>query len=145
MERVLDASRVIVLPPDRQISLHAIPRSYSIDGQNGIRHPVGMSGTRLEVQTHIVHGATTFLQNVEKCVQKAGLEVAEEVLEPIATGEWCCGPGGEGIRVCLVDIGGGTSDMAVFVNGEIDYSAVIPVGGNQYFDQRRRLRADGRA
>lgn len=129
VERVLEASRVIVLPPDRQI-VHAIPRSYSIDGQNGIRHPVGMSGTRLEVQTHIVHGATTFLQNVEKCVVRAGLEVAEEVLEPIATGEAVLLPAEKELGVCLVDIGGGTSDMAVFINGEIFYSAVIPVGGN---------------
>ena len=129
VERVLEASRVIVLPPDRQI-LHAIPRSYSIDGQNGIRHPVGMSATRLEVQTHIVHGATTYLQNVEKCVTKAGLEVAEEVLEPIATGESVLLPAEKELGVCLVDIGGGTSDLAVFVNGQIFYSAVIPVGGN---------------
>ncbi|HZP84862.1 MAG TPA: cell division protein FtsA [Chthonomonadaceae bacterium] len=129
VERVLEAARVIVLPPDREI-LHAIPRSYSIDGQNGIRQPVGMSGTRLEVQTHIVHGATTFLQNVEKCVTKAGLEVAEKVLEPIATGEAVLLPAEKELGVCLVDIGGGTSDLAVFVNGEIYYSAVIPVGGN---------------
>jgi len=129
VERALEAARVIVLPPDRHI-LHAIPRSYSIDGQNGIRHPVGMSGTRLEVQTHIVHGATTFLQNVEKCVTRAGLEVAEEVLEPIATGEAVLLPAEKELGVCLVDIGGGTSDLAVFVNGEIYYSAVIPVGGN---------------
>ena len=129
VDRVLQDARVIVLPPDRQI-LHAIPRSYSVDGQNGIRHPVGMSGTRLEVQTHIVHGATTFLQNVEKCVTKAGLEVAEEVLEPIATGESVLLPAEKELGVCLVDIGGGTSDMAVFINGEIFYSAVVPVGGN---------------
>jgi cell division protein FtsA len=129
VDRVLEAARVIVLPPDRQI-LHAIPRSYSIDGQNGIRHPVGMSGTRLEVQTHIVHGATTFLQNVEKCVTRAGLEVTEAVLEPLATGEAVLLQAEKDLGVCLVDIGGGTSDLAVFVNGEVYYSAVIPVGGN---------------
>lgn len=129
VDRVLEAARVIVLPPDRQI-LHAIARSYAVDGQNGIRHPVGMCGTRLEVHTHIVHGATTFLQNVEKCVQKAGLEVAEEVLEPIATAEAVLMQAEKDLGVCLLDIGGGTSDMAVFVHGEIYYSAVIPVGGN---------------
>jgi cell division protein FtsA len=129
VDRVLEAARVIVLPPDRQI-LHAIPRSYSIDGQNGIRHPVGMSGTRLEVQTHIVHGATTFLQNVEKCVTRAGLEVVEAVLEPLATGEAVLLQAEKDLGVCLVDIGGGTSDLAVFINGEVYYSAVIPVGGN---------------
>lgn len=129
VERVLEAAKLIVLPPDRVI-LHAIPRSYSVDGQNGIRHPVGMSGSRLEVQTHIVHGATTFLQNVEKCVTRAGLEIAESVLEPLATGESVLLDAEKELGVCLVDIGGGTSDMAVFVHGEIYYSAVIPVGGN---------------
>ena len=79
VERVQDQSRVIVLPPDREI-IHAIPRSYSIDGQNGIRYPVGMSGTRLEVETHIVTGAVTFLQNVAKCVHKAGLTIEATVL-----------------------------------------------------------------
>lgn len=126
--RVLEASRVIVLPPDRQI-LHAIPRAYSLDGQSGIRQPVGMSGQRLEVQTHIVHGATTFLQNVEKCVTKAGLDVQEAVLEPIATGEAVLLPAEKELGVCLIDIGGGTSDLAVFVHGEIYYSAVVPIGG----------------
>ncbi len=129
VERVLEAARVIVLPPDRQI-IHAIPRSYSIDSQNGIRQPVGMSGQRLEVHTHIVHGATTCLQNIDKCVTKAHLDVIEQVLEPIATAEAVLLPAERELGVCLVDIGGGTSDMAVFVNGEIFYSAVIPVGGN---------------
>lgn len=129
VERVLEAARVIVLPPDRQI-IHAIPRSYSIDGQNGIRHPVGMSGTRLEVETHIVHGAVTFLQNVEKCVNRAGFEVMEEVLEPLATAIAVLLPAEKELGVCLLDIGGGTSDLAVFAEGEILYSAVIPVGGN---------------
>ena len=129
VERVMDASRVIILTPDRQI-IHAIPMSFSVDGQNGIRHPVGMSGTRLEVQTHIVHGATTFLQNVEKCIEKAGFEIASDVLEPIATGEAVLLPAERELGVCLLDIGGGTSDLAVFVNGEIFYSGVIPVGGN---------------
>lgn len=129
VQRVLESARVIVLPPDRQI-IHAIPRSYSIDGQDGIKHPVGMSGTRLEVETHIIHGTTTFLNNVEKCVTKAGLEINEAVLEPIATGEAVLLQAEKDLGVCLVDIGGGTSDMAVFINGEIYYSAVIPVGGN---------------
>lgn len=129
VERVLEASRVIVLPPDRQI-IHAIPRSYTIDGQNGITHPIGMCGARLEVQTHIVHGATTFLNNVEKCVARAGLEIAEPVLEPIATASSVLLPDEKELGVCLLDIGGGTSDLAVFVEGAIFYSAVIPIGGN---------------
>lgn len=129
VERVLDAARVIVIPPDREI-LHAIPRSYSIDGQNGIKHPVGMSGTRLEVETHIVTGAHTFLENVSKCVTRAGLALDDMVLEPIATAEAVVFPAEKNLGVCLVDIGGGTSDLGVFVGGEIFYSAVVPIGGN---------------
>jgi cell division protein FtsA len=129
VDKVNEQARVIVLPPDRQI-LHAIPRAYTVDGQSGVSHPVGMSGTRLEVQTHIVHGAVTFLQNVEKCVVKSGLDVAEAVLEPIASGDAVLLPTEKDLGVCLIDIGGGTSDIAVFHGGEIYYSAVIPVGGN---------------
>ena len=128
VERVLQQSRVIVIPPDRVI-LHAIPRSYSVDGQNGIRHPVGICGTRLEVETHIVTGAQTFLQNVEKCVTRAGLGLDDMVLEPLATSEAVLLPGEKDHGVCLVDIGGGTSDLAIFIEGSIYYSAVIPVGG----------------
>ncbi len=127
--RVQDQSRVIVLPPDREI-IHAIPRSYSIDGQNGIRFPVGMSGTRLEVETHIVTGAVTFLQNVAKCVHKAGLEVEATVLEPIATAEAVLLQDERNLGVCIADIGGGTTDIAVFVDGDIYFSSAIPVGGN---------------
>ena len=128
VQRVLENSKVIVLPPDREI-IHAIPRGYAIDGQNGIRSPVGMSGTRLEVETHIVHGASTFLQNVAKCVDRAGLHVEDTVLEPIATGESVVMAAEKDLGVVLVDIGGGTSDLAVFQEGEICFSAVIPVGG----------------
>lgn len=128
VERVLENSKVIVLPPDREI-IHAIPRGYAIDGQNGIRSPVGMSGTRLEVETHIVHGASTFLQNVAKCVEKAHLQVEDTVLEPIATGESVVMAAEKDLGVVLVDIGGGTSDLAIFQDGEICYTAVIPVGG----------------
>src|SRR5205814_963837 len=122
VERVLEASRVIVIPPDR-IILHAIPRSFTIDGQNGIRQPIGMSGTRLEVETHIVTGAHTFLQNVEKCVTKAGLALDDMVLEPLATGEAVALPAEKNLGVCVVDIDGGTTDLAVFHDGEIFYSA----------------------
>lgn len=127
--RVQDQSRVIVLPPDRDI-IHAIPRSYSIDGQNGIRFPVGMSGTRLEVETHIVTGAVTFLQNVAKCVHKAGLEIEATVLEPIATAEAVLLQDERNLGVCIADIGGGTTDIAIFVEGDIYFSSAIPVGGN---------------
>lgn len=129
VDRVLENSQVIVLPPDREI-IHAIPRGYSIDGQNGIRAPVGMSGTRLEVETHIVTGAKTFLENVAKCVQRAGFHVEDTVLEPIATGEAVLMPAEKDLGVVLVDIGGGTSDLAIFLGGEICHSAIIPIGGN---------------
>ncbi|MGO8672477.1 MAG: cell division protein FtsA [Capsulimonadaceae bacterium] len=129
VERVNDQSRVIVLPPDREI-IHAIPRSYSIDGQSGIRFPVGMSGTRLEVDTHIVTGAITFIQNVAKCVQKAGLTIEATVLEPIATAEAVALNDEKNLGVCIADIGGGTTDVAIFVDGDIFYSSAIGVGGN---------------
>ncbi len=129
VQRVLESARVIVLPPDRQI-IHSIPRSYAIDGQDGVKQPIGMSGSRLEVETHIIHGTTTFLNNVEKCVEKAGLEIVAPVLEPIATAEAVLMEAEKELGVCLVDIGGGTSDLAVFIKGEIFYSSVIPVGGN---------------
>lgn len=127
--RVQDQSRVIVLPPDREI-IHAIPRSYAIDGQGGIRFPVGMSGTRLEVETHIVTGAVTFLQNVAKAVDKAGLTIEATVLEPIATAEAVLLPDEKNLGVAIADIGGGTTDIAIFVDGDIHYSSAIPVGGS---------------
>jgi len=127
--RVHDQSRVIVLPPDREI-IHAIPRSYAIDGQGGIRFPVGMSGTRLEVETHIVTGAVTFLQNVAKCVHRAGLEIEATVLEPIATAEAVLLADEKNLGVCIADIGGGTTDIAIFVDGDIYFSSAIPVGGS---------------
>ncbi|MCE5313605.1 MAG: cell division protein FtsA [Armatimonadota bacterium] len=129
VERVVDASKVIVLPPEREI-IHALPRDFTLDGQDGIKDPVGMSGSRLEVETHIVTGSTSFLDNVVKCVQRAGLEIDMTVLEPIATSESAIIPAEKDLGVALVDIGGGTTDVAVFANGEIFYTAVLPVGGN---------------
>ena len=129
VERLLDSARVIVLPPEREI-IHAIPRWYSVDGQTGIQSPVGMHGNRLEVETHVVTGLSSFLQNVVKCVDQAGLAVSATVLEPIATAESVLLPAEEDLGVALVDIGGGTSDLAIFFDGEIYHSAVIPVGGS---------------
>lgn len=128
-ERVIEASRVIVLPPEREI-MHAIPRGFVVDGQDGVKDPIGMSGTRLEVETHIVTGSTAFLDNVVKCVRRAGLEIDTTVLEPLATAESATIPAEKDLGVVLIDIGGGTTDVAVFVNGEIYYTAVLPVGGN---------------
>lgn len=138
IERVNEQSRVIVLPPDR-IILHAIPRSYSIDGQNGIRHPEGMSGARLEVETHIVTGTRTIIDNVQKCVSRAGYALDDMVLEPLATSEAVILPAERNLGVCMVDIGGGTSDMAIFQGGAIYYSAVVPVGGNHVTNDLAQL------
>lgn len=129
VERVVDASKVIVLPPEREI-IHAIPRGFAVDGQDGIKDPVGMAGGRLEVETHIVTGSSTFLENVVRCVQRANLSVELTVLEPIAASESAVIPAEKELGVALVDIGGGTTDVAVFTNGEIYYTAVLPVGGN---------------
>lgn len=127
--RVVEAAKSIPLPPDREI-IHAVARDFSIDGQGGVTSPVGMSGSRLEVETHIVTGTSTFLTNVEKCVEKAGLRVDAMVLEPLATGEACLTNAEKELGVVLVDIGGGTTDVGVFVNGSIFHSSVLPVGGN---------------
>jgi len=129
VDRVVDASKVIVLPPEREI-IHAIPRGFVVDGQDGVKDPVGMSGGRLEVETHIVTGSSSFVDNVVKCVQRAGLSVEYTVLEPIATSESAVIGSEKDLGVALVDIGGGTTDVAVFTNGEIYYTAVLPVGGN---------------
>lgn len=128
VDRVLEASRVIVLPPEREI-IHSIARGFIVDGQDGIRDPIGMSGGRLEVETHIVTGSTTFIDNVVKCVQRAGLAVESTILEPIATSQSAVLDAEKDLGVCLVDIGGGTTDVAMFTNGEIFYTSVLPIGG----------------
>jgi cell division protein FtsA len=128
IERAHEQARVIVLPPDREI-IHAIPRAYFVDGQDGIRQPVGMSATRLEVESHIVTGAVTFLQNVAKAVHLAGLNVEATVLEPIATGEAVLTDREREMGVALADIGGGTTDVAIFSGGDVLHTGVIAVGG----------------
>ena len=129
VERVLENARSIVLPPDREI-LHNIPRGFIVDGLDGVAHPEGMSGTRLEAETHIVTGTRTFIDNVLKCVYKAGaqLESGGVVLGPLAAAEAVLLPAERELGVALVDIGGGTSDIAVFTNGSIAYTGVVPVG-----------------
>lgn len=129
VERVLDASRVIVLPPEREI-IHAIPRGFTIDGQGGIKDPVGMAGRRLEVETHIVTGSTSFLQNVVKSVHKAGIEADETVLSSIASGLAVTSQEERDLGVGVIDIGGGTTDVSIFVDGEVYFTAVVPVGGS---------------
>lgn len=129
VQRLLLESKRIVLPPEREI-IHAIPRSFAIDGQDGIRDPIGMIGSRLEVETHIVTGATSFLQNVAKCVGRAGFEIEDRVHQPLATGEAVVMQAEKDMGAVLIDIGGWTTDVAIYVAGEVSYSAMVPVGGN---------------
>ena len=128
VERVLQAAALDV-PRDREI-IHSLPRYFAVDGQRGVRRPVGMRGRRLEVETHVVTGTASFLQNVVQCVEGANLKVDSLVLEPIATSEAVATSDERDLGVALIDIGGGTSDIAVFVEGSIAYSGVISVGGN---------------
>jgi cell division protein FtsA len=129
VKRVVDASKIINLAADRQI-IHALPRHFTVDGQDGVGDPVGMSGGRLEVDTHIVTGGSTFISNVLKCVHRAGLEPAGIVFEPLASSAATLLAEEKQVGVVLLDIGGGTTDIAVYANGGIVHSATIPVGGN---------------
>ena len=128
VERALQAAAIDV-PRDREI-IHSLPRGFAVDGHRGVRRPVGMCGQRLEVESHIVTGTASFLQNVVQCVERAGLAVEALVLEPIATIEAVATQDERELGVALIDIGGGTSDIAIFLDGSIVFSAVVSVGGN---------------
>ena len=129
VRRVVEASKIINLSSDRQI-IHALPRHYTVDGQDGVSDPVGMAGARLEVDTHIVTGGATFLTNVLKCVHRAGLETAGIVFEPLASSASTMMAEERHVGAVLIDIGGGTTDIAVFSGGGAIHTATIPVGGN---------------
>lgn len=129
VDRAIEAARAVAVPHNREI-LHVIPREYVVDGEDGIKDPLGMSGYRLEVVTHIVTGAMASIHNLEKCVQNAGIEIDDMVLEPMASGEAVLSPAERDLGVALVDIGGGTTDLAIYVNGSIYHTGVLPVGGN---------------
>ncbi len=129
VRRVVDASKIINLPTDRQI-IHALPRYFTVDGQEGVDDPVGMAGGRLEVDTHIITGGSSFITNVLKCVHRAGLEAAGLVFEPLASSAATLLPEEKQVGVVLLDIGGGTTDIAVHSLGSAIYTATIPVGGN---------------
>jgi cell division protein FtsA len=130
IERALDAARAIPIPHNRQV-LHAIPRSYTLDGDDGVRDPLGMQAYRLEVEAHIITGATTSIQNLVKCVQATGLGVNAMVLEPLASGEAVLTDVERDMGVVLADIGGGTTDIAIFIEGSIWHTVVLPMGGEQ--------------
>ncbi|MGZ3517415.1 MAG: cell division protein FtsA [Vulcanimicrobiaceae bacterium] len=129
VRRVVDASNIINLPADRQI-IHALPRYFTVDGQEGVEDPIGMAGGRLEVDTHIITGGTTFITNVLKCVHRAGLESAGLVFEPLASSASTLLDEERQVGVVLLDIGGGTTDIAVYSGGGAIYTSTIPVGGN---------------
>ena len=129
VQRVIDAAKAVAIPLDREV-LHVIPQEYVIDSQEGIRDPVGMNGVRLEAKVHIVTGAVTSAQNLIKCANKAGLNVAEIILQPIASSEAVLEQDERELGVILVDIGGGTSDVAIFKDGAIVHTSVIALGGN---------------
>ncbi len=130
VDRVLETARAVSIPTDQQV-LHVLTQEYIIDGQDGVREPVGMSGVRMEVKVHIVTGAVSAAQNIMKCVRRCGLEVRELVLQPLASAQAVLTEDERDLGVCLVDIGGGTTDIAVFVQGAIRHTAVIPIAGDQ--------------
>ncbi len=129
--RVVEAAQFINIPPNRHV-IHVLPREFIIDGCRGIKDPLGMSGTRLEVDAHIVTGSTTSIQNLIKSVKKAGISVSEDnvVLEPLAASSAVLSEDEQELGVVLIDIGGGTTDIAIFQEGNIAYTSVLPVGGD---------------
>ncbi len=130
VERVIDAARAVAIPADQKI-LHILPQEFIIDNQEGIREPVGMSGVRLEAKVHMVTGAVSAAQNIVKCVRRCGLEVDDIILEQLASSYSVLVEDEKDLGVCLVDIGGGTTDVAVFTGGSIRHTAVIPIAGDQ--------------
>jgi cell division protein FtsA len=129
ISRAIEVARAIAIPANREV-IHVIPRGYVVDGQEGIKNPIGMSGFRLEVEAHIITGAVSSIHNLIKCVHKAGVEIEDLVLEPLASSEAVLEDGETDMGVALADVGGGTTDIAVFSDGAIWQSVVIPIGGN---------------
>ncbi len=130
VERVIDAARAVAIPADQKM-LHILPQEYVIDDQDGIREPIGMCGVRLEAKVHMVTGAVSAAQNIIKCVRRCGLEVDDIILEQLASSYSVLTEDEKDLGVCLVDIGGGTTDIAVFTEGSIRHTAVIPIAGDQ--------------
>ncbi len=128
VKRVIDAAKAVSIPMDREV-IHVIPQEFIVDDQDGIREPLGMSGVRLEAKIHIVTAAVTSAQNIVKCANKAGLNVIDIVLEPLASAEASLADDERELGVCLIDIGGGTTDVAVFAEGSIQHTAVLALGG----------------
>ncbi len=130
VDRVLDAARAVAIPSDQKI-LHVLPQEYIIDHQEDIKQPIGMSGVRMEAKVHMVTGAVSAAQNIEKCIRRCGLEVDEIILQQLASSHSVLTEDERELGVCLVDIGGGTTDIAVFMDGAIQFTKVIPIAGDQ--------------
>jgi cell division protein FtsA len=130
VDRALETARAVNIPTDQQI-LHVLRQEFIIDGQEDVREPIGMSGVRLEVKVHIVTGAVSAAQNIIKCVRRCGIEVNDLILQPLASSRAVLAEDEKDLGVCLVDIGGGTTDIAIFTHGAIRHTAVIPVAGDQ--------------
>jgi cell division protein FtsA len=128
IERALDAARAIAIPHNREI-IHTIPRGYVVDGQEGVKDPIGMQGIRLEVETHIVTGASTSVSNLVKCVRDTGVEIDDLILQPLASGEAVLKDTEQEMGVVLADIGGGTTDIGIFIEGSIWHTVVLGTGG----------------
>jgi cell division protein FtsA len=130
VDRVIETARAISLPADQQI-LHILTQEFIVDGQEDVREPLGMSGMRLEVKVHIVTGAVAAAQNIVKCIKRCGIEVSDLILQPLASSLAVLTEDEKELGVCLVDIGGGTTDIAVFKQGAIRHTAVVPIAGDQ--------------
>ncbi len=130
VQRAIETARAMPIPTDQQV-LHILTQEFIIDGQDGVREPLGMSGVRLEVKVHIVTGAVSAAQNIVKCVRRCGLEVNDLILQPLASSLAVLTEDEKELGVCLVDVGGGTSDIAVFREGAIRHTAVVPIAGDQ--------------
>ncbi|HWH38302.1 MAG TPA: cell division protein FtsA [Usitatibacter sp.] len=130
IDRVIETARAVNIPMEQQV-LHILEQEFIIDGQGGVRQPLAMSGMRLEVKVHIVTGAVSAAQNIMKCVRRCGLEVKDLMLQPLASADAVLLDDERDLGVCLVDIGGGTTDMAVFTDGAIKHTSVIPIAGDQ--------------
>jgi len=129
VDRVIDAARAVAIPLDREV-IHILPQEYMVDDQGGILDPVGMTGVRLEAKVHIVTGAVTAAQNLIKCANRAGLDVVDIVLQPLASAEAVLTPEEKDLGAALIDFGGGTTDLALFAEGTIKHTSVLGLGGN---------------
>lgn len=130
VERVIDAARAVAIPADQKV-LHVLPQEFIIDQQEGIREPIGMSGVRMEAKVHLVTGAVSAAQNIVKCIERCGLQADDIILEQLASSYSVLTEDEKELGICLVDIGGGTTDIAVFTEGAIKHTAVIPIAGDQ--------------